>query len=92
MTRRGRENAPAIGHDNVITFWLTSHLLCPAVNHISKTKKKIDTEQLLLYPLAVSASVYGEIFSFCFVILFIRTEKPLNSLSFPGVGRNLSGE
>lgn len=40
MTRRGQENAPAIGHDNVITFWLTSHLLCPAVNHISKTKKK----------------------------------------------------
>lgn len=57
---------------------------------LAKTTK-IDTEQSLLYPLAVSATVYREMFSFCFMIFFIKTEKRLKSLSFPGVGRSLSG-
>ena len=39
MTRRDQENASTTGHDSVITFWLTSHPLCPVVNYISKTNK-----------------------------------------------------
>lgn len=36
---------------------------------------KINTEQSLLYPLAVSATVYREMFSFCFMIFFHKDWK-----------------
>lgn len=39
MTGTDQENASAMGHNSVITFCLTSHPLCPAVNYISKTNK-----------------------------------------------------